>query len=51
MLCLGRKEKEWGCFLNFSGQEGQAMYVLLTETGKQSYFEKFSHLHSCVHPR
>ena len=26
------------------------MYVLLAETGKQSYFKKFSHLHSCVHP-
>ena len=27
------------------------MYVLLAETGKQSYFKQFSHLHSCVHPR
>ena len=24
---------------------------LLAETGKQSYFKQFSHLHSCVHPR
>ena len=23
---------------------------LLAETGKQSYFKQFSHLHSCVHP-
>ena len=49
MLCLKKKTKKNRAFSkNFCGQEGQAMYVLIAETGKQSYF---SHLYSCVHPR
>ena len=44
-------QKRVGLFWHFCAKEDQAMYFLLAETGKQSYFEKFSHLHSCVHPR
>ena len=45
---LKKTKKNRALYKTFCGQEGQAMYVLLAETGKQSYF---SHLHSCVHPR
>ena len=51
-MCLGRKKKQKKDSQNFCRQESQeAMYVVLAETAEQSYFEKFSQLHSCVHPR
>ena len=49
MLLEEKKQKKDS--QNFCGQEGQVVYVVLPETGEQSYFEKFSHLHSCVHLR
>ena len=50
-MLLEEKKKTKKDSQNFCGQEGEVVYVVLPETGEQSYFEKFSHLYSCVHLR